>query len=101
MCHLENKVFAEQPSLKPKRYVRYVDDTFVVIEDVNSIVQIKQAFESQSVLSCTHKEEKDNQLSFPDCLITRYDEGFSTSVHIKETNNNSCLNYNIFFSREA
>ena len=94
MCHLENKVFDEHPSLKPNLYVRYVDDIFVVIENVDSIEQIKQAFESESVLSFTHEEEKDNQLSFLDCLITRFDEGFSTSVHIKETNNGNCLNYN-------
>ena len=94
MCHLENKVFAEQPSLKPNLYVRYVDDIFVVIENLNTIDPLKQAFESQSVLSFTHEKEKHNQLSFLDCLITRFDESFSTSVHIKETNNGSCLNYN-------
>ena len=40
MCHLENKVFAEQLSLKPNLYVRYVNDIFVVIENVNSIEQL-------------------------------------------------------------
>ena len=74
--------------------MRYVDDVFVAIENVISIEQIKQAFEPQSVLSSTHEEEKDNQLSFLDCLITRFDESLSTSVHIKETNNGCCLNYN-------
>ena len=71
MCHLENKVFAEHSLLKLNLDARYVDDIFVVIEDANSIEQIKQAFESQSVLSFTHEEEKYKQLSFLDCLITR------------------------------
>ena len=61
MCHLEKKVFAEQPSLKPNLYARCVDDIFVVIEDAYSIEQIKQAFESQSLHSFTHEGEKDKQ----------------------------------------
>ena len=94
ISHLENNVFAEQPSLKSNLFVRYIDDIFVVIEDAKSIKQIKQAFESQSVLSFTHEKVKDNRLSFLDCLITIFVEGFSTLVHIKETKNGSCLNYN-------
>ena len=57
MCHLENEVFAAQPSLKPSLYVRFAYDIFVVIEDVNSFEQIKQVFESQSVLPFTHEEQ--------------------------------------------
>ena len=97
VCHFENKVFVEQPWLKPNLYVRYVDNIFVVIEDVNVIEQTKQAFEFQSVLSFTHEDKKDNQLPFLDNIITRFDEGFSTSIHIKETNIGSCLNYNSIY----
>ena len=38
-------------------YVRYVDDFYVVIEDVELIEETRQAFESQFVLSFTHEDE--------------------------------------------
>ena len=85
MSHLKNKKCCEQPALKPNLCVRYVDEILVVIEDINCIEQLKQAFKSKPVLSFTHKEEKDSQFSFLDCLVTRFDEDCSTSVHIMET----------------
>ena len=58
------------------------------------MLAIKDKFESESVLTFTHEFEKDDQLAFLDCLVTRLGDCFGTSVHVKETSDGTCLNYN-------
>ena len=93
MCYLENKVFEKYPSLKPRLYTRYVDDIFVVIDDLSDIDAIKDKFQGESVLQFTHEPEKDRKLAFLDCLVEHFGESYQTSVYIKETNAGDCLNF--------
>ena len=63
MCHLE---ITQNPDLKLALYVRYVEDILVITENLDSLEQIKQKIESESVLTFTHEVEKYNQLAFLD-----------------------------------
>ena len=94
MCNLENKVFQEQPDLKPIMYVRYVDDCFLVVDSIQTLFNLKQKFEAESVLKFTYEKEKSGQLAYLDSLVRRSDHAFKTSVFIKSTNLGDCLNYN-------
>ena len=79
--------------LKPKLYQRYIDDIFLVVNNLEELTQIKAKFQSESILNFTHEVEKDNQLSFLDCLVTKLNDSFQTSVYVKDTHNGDCLNY--------
>ena len=94
MCHLENNVFEHNPELKPYIYVRYVDDCFLLVSDNLLLSNIKNKFESESVLQFTFEKEKHQQLPFLDTLVKRCNNQFVSSVYIKETNHGDCLNYN-------
>ena len=63
MCNLENNTFSDCPELKPKLYARYIDDIFLVVNNLEELNQIKAKFQSDSILNFTHEVEKDNQLS--------------------------------------
>ena len=41
MCNLENTLFSERPDLKLTLYTRYVDDIFIVMNDLEKLNQIK------------------------------------------------------------
>ena len=45
------------------------------------------------MLQFTYEEENARKLAFLDCLVTRLDEKFHTSVYVKETNNGDCINF--------
>ena len=94
MCHIENKIFSEHPELKPIIYVRYVDDCFLLLENMEQLERIKQKFEAESVLKFTYEKEKSKSLSFLDCLVNRSNNKFTTSVFVKSTNLGDCLNFN-------
>ena len=93
MCNLENKTFSEHPELKLKPYARYVDDIFIVFSNVEQLNMITSKFQSDSILNYTHEVEKDNKLYFLDCLVTKLDSSFQTSVYVKSIQNGDCLNY--------
>jgi len=93
MCHLENGVFERNPTLKPLVYTRYVDDCFLLVDNVDQIDSIKRQFEENSVLKFTHELEKSKQLPFLDSLIRIHGNKIQTSVYIKSTNFGDCINY--------
>jgi len=93
MCHLENGVFDRTPNLKPLVYTRYVDDCFLLVDNVDQIDMIKRHFEANSVLKFTHELEKSRQLPFLDSLIRIQDNKLLTSVYVKPTNFGDCINY--------
>ena len=94
MAELESNVFSSYPNAKPRLYARYVDDIFLIIDNNDALQEIKTLFESNSILKFTYEEEKHNRLAFLDVLVNRQENKFSTSVYIKPTHSNDCLNYN-------
>ncbi|BHF83072.1 hypothetical protein SprV_0802621300 [Sparganum proliferum] len=73
---LESLVFQHH---KPKFWARYVDDAFVVIEDIQFMME----------------EEENNQLAFLDVLVYRKDcGGLKTKVFSKAKNTMQVLNFN-------
>ena len=55
--YVENNVFDNNPSLKPMVYCRYVDDTFVVINNYHELERLQSEFEENSVLKYTFEIE--------------------------------------------
>ena len=52
MCKLENKAFSSLQN-KPKVFCRYVDDCFLVINNISQLDALRKFFESNSVLKFT------------------------------------------------
>ena len=91
MAHVENDVLSD-PDVTPSTYVRYVDDCFVDVTDVNSLLNLIAKFESRSVLKFTYELSKDNVIPFLDVLVERGHNQFHTSVYRKATNTGQTLN---------
>nr|VZI45626.1 unnamed protein product [Spirometra erinaceieuropaei] len=89
---LEKRLFAEY---KPKFWARYVDDTFVII-DQDKISYYEELLNSIIPdLQFTMEEEVESKLSFLDVLIYRQPDGkLATSVYRKPTNTLQRLSYN-------
>ena len=62
--NLEETVFKEDPSLKPPRYCRCMDNIFIVIDKYDQIITLKNAFESHSVLKFTFEVECQKKFLF-------------------------------------
>ena len=92
MGHLENKVFNNVNSIKPYTYGRYVDDIFLQIDNESSLIALKEAFQSESVLKFTYELEVQNKLPFLDVLVDNSGLSFATSVYHKPTDSGACLN---------
>lgn len=95
MCHIENNLL---PSLSnpPSMYTRYVDDIFLVIENIKTLEEIKSKFEENSVLKFTYEIEERKTIAFLDVNVKRHQHSVITGVHTKPTNSGECLNYNSF-----
>ena len=83
------------PKIKPKIWMRYVDDTFVIIkrDEIDQTISILN--ETIPNIAFTVEKEHELQLSFLDILIKRTDQGFlETTVYRKVTHTDQILNYN-------
>ncbi|BHF81222.1 hypothetical protein SprV_0702435200 [Sparganum proliferum] len=89
---LEARVFH---SYKPKFWMRYVDDTFVILRrdaKDNFKTQLNSVFPQ---IQFTMEEEKDGVLPFLDVQVTRQEDGtLQTGVFRKATNTEKILHYN-------
>ena len=92
MTKLENFVLENNPSIKPSIYCRFVDDSFLLLNSLDILPQLINAFEINSVLKFTYEIEKNNQINFLDVHIDKSDT-LSTSVYNKPTNPGIYLNY--------
>lgn len=93
MSYIENTVLPTIEN-KPLIYARYVDDVFLLINNISTLEEIKNKFESTSVLKFTYEIEEKKTISFLDVRITRSNNSLITTVHTKLTNSGECLNYN-------
>ncbi|KER25529.1 hypothetical protein T265_07045 [Opisthorchis viverrini] len=92
MQRLEHAVL---PIINPKLWIRYVDDTFV-------IVKRDSVHEAHELLNTTFEDikftielERNNRLPFLDVLVNRKMDGtLETCVYRKETHTDQILNYN-------
>ena len=89
MTNLENTIFQTQN--KPKIYLRYVDDILILTNNVNEVIKLQTAFQSNSVLTFTYELNKNNKMPFLDVLIHSNSDPFITSPYKKPTSQNSCL----------
>ncbi|BHF84377.1 hypothetical protein SprV_0902752800 [Sparganum proliferum] len=88
---LERRLFEEY---KPKFWVRYVDDTFVIIDQdkINYYAEVLNSIIPD--LQITMEEEVGDKLQFLDVLVCRQPNGeLATSVYRKPTNTLQMLSY--------
>ena len=90
--HVEKQIFTKYPDIKPKIYLRYIDDIFLMTDKVEHIDHLIETLQNQSVLKFTKEVEVNNELPFLDVIVHRNKSSFSTSVFIKPTNHGFCLN---------
>ena len=93
MCNLENKIAQDYPEDMPFIYARYVDDIFLLVQNVSQINKLKNLFEVHSVLKFTFEIEKNNQLAFLDTILTKQESTISTTVYVKTTSSGDCINF--------
>ena len=79
-------------------YVRYVDDTFIVVPSGQSALRLLKALNNaHPSLHFTHELEKQGVLPFLDVSVIRNSDGrFSTTVYRKPTFSGVFLNFNSF-----
>ena len=71
---------------KPILYKRYVDDTFILFENQSHCIKFLDYLNSQHPnIKFTKQEEVNNEISFLDVLVKRYNNKFFTSLFRKNT----------------
>lgn len=85
MNHLETSALQTYTGALPLLYKRYVDDTFLVFNHRNEMLDLFTWFNQQHPsIAFTKEEEVNNQLSFLDVLVSRSSQGnVTTSVYRK------------------
>jgi len=96
MDHFENLHMEELTKLGVKIWLRYVDDTFVVIKDKNNADKILEFLNKQhKTLKFTMEKEVNKSINFLDVKISREnDNSISTSTYRKPTFTGVMLNWN-------
>ena len=80
--------------IHPKLWVRYVDDTFVIIKqsDIDQVTSVLNSIFDG--IQFTMEIEADSKLPFLDILVTRVSNGaLETCVYRKKTNTDKVLDY--------
>ena len=78
----------ESALLRPRMWVRYVDDTFVLWpqddeQELNAFLQHLNS--QQPAIQFTMEKEKDERIAFLDVLVERREGSISTGVYRKDT----------------
>ena len=98
ISQLENKAINKFTGNKPAIYKRYVDDCFLVFNDVDdSELFLEYMNNIHANIKFTVETEKDNHLSFLDVLITRTEDGLiNTTLYRKPTFTGLYMRYDSF-----
>ena len=86
MCYIENNVLPTMDN-PPVVYARYVDDVFILTKNIQTLHELKEKFETSSVLRFTFEIEKKQSLAFLDVRIIRNNGRIHTEVYVKYTDN--------------
>ena len=100
LCYHETMWLDNCPQdFKPLFFKRYMDDTFVIFnrpQDVDKFLDYLNAQHPNMIF--THEKEVDRKLPFLDCLVSRENGQFSTSVFRKSTFTGLGLSFFSFMS---
>ncbi|XP_072051687.1 uncharacterized protein [Amphiura filiformis] len=94
MEEFEQYVLKNFPGKPPRLWLRYVDDTFVVIDQNEQDNFFKYINQVDSNIKFTQESSKDNRLAFLDCLVqVNPDNTLSTTVYRKPTHTDQYLQF--------
>ena len=96
--YLEEKRLHECPAnFKPIFYRRYVDDTFIIFNNRNSIIQFHNYLNSKHhCLKFTYEVEINASLPFIGVLVTKNDKNYQLEIYHKPTSTDLFTNFNTF-----
>ena len=102
LCHHEKEWLANCPDeFKPLKYIRYVDDTFLLFWDEGHIEQFNEYLNKQhNNIRFTYEKELDGSLPFLDVSVTKTDTEFITGTYRKPTFSGIYSNYHSFIPTE-
>ncbi|XP_076055142.1 uncharacterized protein LOC143033536 [Oratosquilla oratoria] len=90
MGRIEKEVFDEVQ--RPRIHCRYIDDIFVMTEDIQQIEALQRRFKEASGLNFTIEHSNEDPLPFLDVLVKQEKEAFNTSAYVKSTSQGHSLN---------
>lgn len=95
MDDLEKKILDNQSILKPKIWLRYVDDIFAIWPHSKEELEIFLTYinSQNNRIKFTTEEETKNGLPFLDVLVQKKNEKLSTSLYSKPTHTGQYLNF--------
>ena len=100
LCHYEEQWLKQCPkNIRPVYYKRYVDDIFVLFENLNQAEEFKKYLNKKHKnMNFTLETEKENKLPFLDINVYRCDESqvFKTTLYRKPTFSGMCTNFKSF-----
>ena len=101
LCHHERKWLDECPtSFKPLFYRRYVDDCFLLFNDLNHVTLFLDYLNSKHKnIRFTYELEKEGSIPFLDVKVRKEGDKISTTVYRKPTFTGLGTNYNSFIPR--
>ena len=95
LCYHEKRWLDNCPyEFKPMKYLRYVDDTFVLFWNESDADEFQKYLNAQHPnIKFTVEKEQNNTLPFLDVQVTRMDEEFVTGTYRKPTFSGIYSNY--------
>ena len=98
MSHIERSALSSLPfHIKPLCYLRYVDDTFLLVNTENQLKSFINELENISCLHFTYEMENNKrEISFLDVDLRRFCGSFETKLHHKKTECPTTFDFNSY-----
>ena len=94
MEKFEQDILSSYPGIPPRLWLRYVDDTFVILDSNEQDSFFEYINQRDPHIKFTQEACKDNQLAFLDCLVKiNPDNTLSSSVYRKPTHTDQYLQF--------